>query len=520
MNNDAETTAPSVGARLRGKVEKDIFPVPDDLAKIFSPATLCIYEWTDYWLEAEGSNRVRVGDSWCDPVGAGLFQVRFENQLGLTTIQPFSDGTPLGFPLHIEVLSRKFADAASHLAFFGNLLNDLFARASRLPFAFSASTERGVIESAKPPSPLFVFYLLVWFSSLMRTVLSTIQSEPHRLLRDFPRFVLISSATEADADVIVQMLHQPGELVRSQTSSLARRLKGYMPARVWQHLPDETFDTPENRFVKAFLTELSRAAETLTTQQWWANVSVERRELIKSLAASLRQSVSHPMFDDVGVMQRIPSASQVLMKREGYRELFQVWQSYQRARRPLFAQLARSMNVRDVARLYETWVFFALIEEIGLVFKESPVVDLRLSDQTGLGWHAEARYGSAGKLVYNKFVASYSGRLRPDFTWFREGQPDVVLDAKFRLQRHWFETVDEEDQTTESLRADIYKMHTYRDALRVRGAVCVYPGDESVFYHVAKPRQQDYTLRSFLLSNDSGVGALAMSPTQERLGQP
>ena len=97
--------------------------------------------------------------------------------------------------------------------------------------------------------------------------------------------------------------------------------------------------------------------------------------------------------------------------------------------------MQHAIDIRDVATLYEFWAYFALIEEIAVQLGVSPVVNLRLSDERGLEWQAEARFGEAGTLVYNQYQSSYSVPLRPDFTWKRNGQAEVVFDAKFRLER-------------------------------------------------------------------------------------
>ena len=137
----------------------------------------------------------------------------------------------------------------------------------------------------------------------------------------------------------------------------------------------------------------------------------------------------------MGTLHHLPLASQVLLRRDGYRDLLELWQIFRQARRPLFGRFQQAIEVRDIAALNETWAFFALVEETAVQMGESPAVDLRLSDERGLEWQAEARFGAAGRLVYNWQRRGYSGPLRPDFTWVRAVQPEVVLDAKFRLER-------------------------------------------------------------------------------------
>ncbi len=342
-------------------------------------------------------------------------------------------------------------------------------------------------ESLRPPTPLFTLHYLCQHAPRLRDALSTVLGAPHRQLRDRPEFLPLHEASEVDADVLVGILHSPDEWVPARGSALAERLHGYAPARVWQRQPEESFDTPENRFVLSFLGELRTAAEALPGAPWWGSVSAERREVVVRMASTLRHTATHSMWAEVGSMQRFPSASQVLLRREGYRDLLELWQLFHQSRRPLFEPLRHAMDVRDVATLYEMWVYFALMEEIAVLFDGSPVVDLVVTDEKGLGWRSVARFGRLGELIYNQTFnrssrSSYSVPLRPDFTWRRQGKAEVVLDAKFRMDVQAL--LDEDDDTAAATpkRADLYKMHTYRDALGVRAAVSVYPGTESVFY--------------------------------------
>ena len=58
-----------------------------------------------------------------------------------------------------------------------------------------------------------------------------------------------------------------------------------------------------------------------------------------------------------------------------------------------------------------------------------------------------------------------------------------AFDAKYRLDRFEVSDGDADDDAATYKRADLYKMHTYRDAiLSVKSAFVVYPGSEFVFF--------------------------------------
>lgn len=490
-----------------------LLTVPNDLLTAFAPARHCLYEWRSYWVEYPGADRLRVGDTWQIPLGQNLFRVKFKNQLGLTHLQPFAGNTPLCPPLHIEVISRKFASPAQHLGFFRQLLDDIFARAARLPFTFTAPTARGVTETRRPPSDLFVFHFLCQYAPELATALGMILSAPHHRLTDLSEWVPLSQVSQADADVLLEILHAPGELAPNTTLAIAPRLKNHAPQRVWQRQTEETFNTSENRFVLAFLRELLRAAEKLPASGWWQNVPLPRRRLVHGMGTLLCDVIHAPLFENVGPMVRFPANSQVLQRRDGYRELFGLWQQFHHARRPLFDALHHAIDLRDIAGLYEMWVLFVLTEEIGVLKNQAPHIELRLSDGEGLRADVTARFGAHGVLVYNRTWQSYSIPLRPDFSWITGGQLQIVLDAKFRMER----LVDNENTESDPVAADVqpsdlYKMHTYRDALQVPSAVAIYPGTQSSFYDLRTGKQENVTLNDVFSGIHTGVGALAYNP--------
>ena len=75
------------------------------------------------------------------------------------------------------------------------------------------------------------------------------------------------------------------------------------------------------------------------------------------------------MFTEVGELFQIPFHSQVLMRREGYQNIFGLWQKFHSSSHPLFDEWQNSMDMRVMHHLYELWVYFKLINEIGVCEK-------------------------------------------------------------------------------------------------------------------------------------------------------
>ena len=500
----------------RGKLwSQDGYPIgviPDEVAGELAPAKHFVYEWRDYWVRHSEADRLRVGNGWATVVEEHLFRVRFENQVGIAWLQPFAGGQPVEEPLPLEVLSPKFPSAQAHYSVLSTLLEDLYSRAVRLPFAVSAPTGRGVAESLSPPTPLFTLHFLIWYAHVLHSAWGFVRAHPHRLLADHPDMVPLAEATEIDADVLIGALRDQEHWVKADGFPLARAMRGHAPTEVWQRRPEETLDTPENRFVVAFLREMLSAAEQLSDQPWWPKVSPEQQRVVGDTVTLLRHATAHPSFSEVGPMRRYPRSSRVLMRREGYRQMFGLWQLFQNARRPFFGLLEHAMDVRDIATLYEMWAFFVLVDEIGSNLDHPPELKLLVTDDSGLGWRSEARFGVHGRLVYNLQRGTYSVPLRPDYLWESEGEPTVALDAKFRLNRQALDRQGTDLPEATAKRADLYKMHTYRDALGVRAAVAIYPGESSVFYDRTNGANSAFGLADVLFGDLSGVGAMAMKP--------
>jgi hypothetical protein len=55
-------------------------------------------------------------------------------------------------------------------------------------------------------------------------------------------------------------------------------------------------------------------------------------------------------------------------------------------------------------------------------------------------------------------------------------------------------------------------MHAYRDALGVRAAAIIYPGDVSIFYNHTTRAKHILLLRDLLFNNLAGIGALTLRP--------
>jgi predicted component of viral defense system (DUF524 family) len=342
---------------------------------------------------------------------------------------------------------------------------------------------------------------------------------------------------------------------------LAQRLKGKVPERVFERRVTETLDTPENRFIKRFMDIVLYWCDELQRLNYWQKAQSHQPDL-QTLREFVRFLRADPLFADVGELEIFPASSQVLLRRDGYRECLQVYRLLHIARAPIFDHLQDAIDNRRIDQLYEFWCFFRLAEELAKILGnwQQPLFSALESDEGGLRHGLSANLGNGYQLFYNRTFShgkgsghSYSVSLRPDFSLMvvthqkeatmphpdvgdagtakKDRQLLVVFDAKFRFDEKDIqpsqpleEEMDDAQQEGNIERlakhADICKMHTYRDALKCRAAVVLFPGKEGdgIFYDKNEGKLECcVTLRALtrhIIKGKSweGVGALPLVP--------
>lgn len=293
----------------------------------------------------------------------------------------------------------------------------------------------------------------------------------------------------------------------------------------------DTLDNQENQFVKFVLRSFSSFCSELRGKK---NANDRLKAEIDKTMDVLNGHLSTLFFKQVSMPSQLNLNSPVLQRKEGYREILQAWLMFDLAAKLSWkgGDNVYEAGKRNVAVLYEYWVFFKLLEVISQVFKIDPVSVNKLvktdADQINLeiqqgkmtmieGLYDAGRRKFNVRFYYNRTFAhtreeeeldkagSWTMNMRPDYTlsiWPGEismeqaEREDLIVhihfDAKYRVNKIDL-GVDEsmnEEQLSEALlnekkeqeegiykRADLLKMHAYKDAIRrTSGAYILYPG--------------------------------------------
>lgn len=366
-----------------------------------------------------------------------------------------------------------------------NLLDDLADAIAALPL--TELTEGSSLEQAPASSTPWVQRLVLRaHADRIASALDAIQRHPHEALWTDDVWVNPDRATVATPAGVVAMLER-GAFVT--TGPVAERLGGIAPTAWREPRKEIRTDTPENRFarhvVETFLSIANRFPDD---------------DRLRDLVPLGRSALARAPLRDAGPYRRFPSASRVLQRRNGYRELRDAYFALLGSGRVMWDSLENAFRggLRDTPTLYQYWCFLALQRQLGV---ERPRLPYRASPSE---LHVELEEGQAscvatprGRLWHERTFArplgAYAVDLRPDFALERLDGGLDLFDAKFRIR-------DQGDAKHD----DLTKMHAYRDAVRdCHSARVLYPGERAEFYSAHDDGPGD---------DPSGIGVLPMQP--------
>ena len=307
----------------------------------------------------------------------------------------------------------------------------------------------------------------------------------------------------------------------------------------------QTNDTPENRFLKFALAQITDKYEALKKQiESVKSASEAMKSEIQAVSTTLKRLQSNPFFRTIGRFKGLNQESLVLQKASGYSQVYRTWNMLRRAYS--LNDGIYKLQTKDIATLYEIWCFI----EVSHIVKEQ----LHLNDEDidhrnrmemnglftwelGKGEHSRILFKKdnveLAELVYNPKSTENDN----DSTGIKElvtktvpQKPDIVLrltkddlqesmkltylfDAKYRIGGK-VKGVDVPPDDA------INQMHRYRDAIyykeyssdalkkEVIGGYILFPGD-------GEPTEVEVS--NFYKSiAEVNIGAFPLRPKDER----
>lgn len=453
------------------------------------------YELTDYGIEFDNCvpSDLQNYKSVLKMVSSNTGILNFGNSVGRFAL----------VDKQIRVVSKKISSENYEV-----MLREITKVMAQLPFDFnSIASEETYIDTINSSKILYHTFLILKYVILNDEVnfqgaFESIFSNPCRKNEQINAECNIWEASNVSSGTLVSLVQNPQQFCRLESfcglkdTTLAKRLSvnkdtAFYPAKVIQSRIVHSLDTSENRFVKHFL-KLCVDILYCFSNKVSLDKCLNKYELqgeIRSMIEITEELLSHYFFKEVGEMTTMPFNSTVLQKRNGYKEITYFYNLLQSSLiLPISEEKAMLIiENKDISELYELWTYFKMVEVIGEITGTIPesAETLRENDfKAYLQKSVSTSFILNEKVIkvwYNKTYGSkkesYSLPLRPDIVIEVNGEC-YIFDAKFKLENVNWDCVEEEKNFIFK-NGDIYKMHTYKDAIEgVKFACILYPNPD------------------------------------------
>ena len=500
-----------------------------------------------------------------------LDQHSFKKNLG--TISPgnyvgrlaleINSSDDIKFQTAVEVRSVK----TKYRSDYRTMLEDITEECTELLMIHSSPvTQRFSPDHAKNPKTIyqrFAFVKSIVDSTEFQDAVQRILSMPVTVWKQHTEEIDIRRSKRISPSQIRQIASRQNRINLPQTHSLRNHSTLHsVPFRISSDVKTDTVDTPENRFIKHALLEFQNfCGEVKVLIEVKINDESKRPHVYKEAVAleeQFAEHLNHNIFREIRLPTTLPLNSPILQRKEGYRQILKTWLMYDLAAKLTWGALEDDdyhAGKRDVAKLYEYWLFFKLLRLVENIFKvpaeETEELIKPTSDGLGLqlksgkhtavsGTYRHKKRTLSIKFCYNKTFSnsvfpkggSWTHRMCPDYTlsiWpyeFSEEEAEeqevlihVHFDAKYKVNKEQYlfseKQISESESNAEMMEekkeqregtyknADLLKMHAYKDAIRrTVGAYVLYPGDKSIYkkgFHEIIP----------------GLGAFPISPSND-----
>lgn len=507
---------------------------------------------------------------------------RFTIYLGAAWFQLFRQGQPVGHRVFFEVITEKMDYAQEYRA----MVEAIGSRCSQLILDWGAPTALSLAADPEKQGQTllekFLFLRHVLGPDRLDLYLETLARRPHSTLH---RERVWQTAAFASPAAFARDPLRYGRNWEEAPEGEEGMIAGFNAQEILTERKFDSFDTPPNRFIKFALQTFCGICEDVIHSRI-TNPDTGRTMVLNQergaawqeavqMRGTLDACLAAPFFADISPLRRIPFESQALQKREGYREILHAWLMLDVA-----AQIdwpgrndAYDGTNRDVATLYEFWLYFVLLDlfqkQLGMTWlRDKPesgdgplpfcckATDggMRINLKRGQESFCRFRWEQNGQSLlvhffYNRLFreqpailedGSYSKSFRPDYTvvvlpaeyeelrWTKSEElaeaagtiSYLHFDAKYRIDKLkdlFGATQDSDEDRLEAKstgtvkNADLYKMHTYNEAIRrTVGSFVLYPGtDIKADYKSDDGPRNIYRRYHEIIP---GIGAFAIKP--------
>ena len=351
----------------------------------------------------------------------------------------------------------------------------------------------------------FMFLEYLFRQDNLPSIFEYLSKNLHSQLKNHVETVPISLASNVNQNTLKNIIARPNKLFKTDSDlEISRKLNGYLPHEIEQVKHEDIIDIPENRFFKYFLELIQSLIEKLSANSPEGYIN----DKLLYFRDEIEYYLSSKFFNHISSMDYVPFNSQILQKKEGYREIFHYFLMLEFSFRLSWDEVNNQFKgfEKKLSELYEYWCYFKLLKVLNdLSIKKINFEDVFIINRNN--WSIGIKRGIESakhfKLILkgheieidlfynlrfsdNSQYRSYSLAFRPDYTLLVTvgGETHYIhFDAKYRSELEISDFYSKIDKTSDELDeeidrrdsqeekdyifkdGDIYKMHTYKDSI-------------------------------------------------------
>lgn len=308
--------------------------------------------------------------------------------VGTAHFKAVKNGANEGVPVDFEVLSVK----TSYRSDYRHMLSDITSYYTDLVMQQgSPVTQKFEVDYDTPQHTLyqkFAFVKSIVEDEQFNEAIHKIVSNPVRKWAKTTVERHIESVRKLSKSSLHQIVTRNDRVPYSGVIEGLESLPRYLTV---SHKTD-SIDTPENQFVKYVLTSFYGFCSSLGTKK---NATPQLRMEIDAVCNILAGYMNGLFFKDVSNPSQLNLGSPVLQRKEGYREILQAWLIFDLAAKLTWngGDDVYEAGKKNVAVLYEYWLFFKLMECVSEVFNVPAVEKQCLISNDADGINLEIRQG-------------------------------------------------------------------------------------------------------------------------------
>jgi predicted component of viral defense system (DUF524 family) len=432
-------------------------------------------------------------------INASISKIQFTNSIGKSYLGEFS----------IEVKSKKLTTLE-----FALMLDYVESQATNLAIANMQSssgfkvTRQSVSFNLNPYFKLK--YLIEYYNKDLRPWLKIVCQNPHRVYEDFRYYEDVELMNDFDELSLIEIFSDFTNYIKTSVDSDLSNLFVFngikqLPSQINQSSIKDTYNSPENQFVKYLIDSLLNLALKNIGKYDYLSGAMIRNNNLTQIIKDLYSFSRTPFLRNCSKLKSIPFSSQILFKDIKYRKTLEFYKKINAIPSLNFSDIEfeEILELKNIDRLYEYYCFFKLNEIVLSLSNDFSVSKNIVLKDTGMqkslsisniSYSNDSFYISVYFKKKYAIGTSYSVDLEPDFSIKIENvitrkKVSIFFDSKFKFKDGFVNS------------EDIHKMHTYKDAIDGFSSFVLYPGNSDIFY--SDPKKA---------SNLTGVGAFVMKP--------